>query len=128
MTPSRASKSPLARSRSRAILVTSTSTTVVSCAETCSDSTIRWAMTLRSRDIFSVVPRSAATSRRPAAAAPPEPAAGPRGGSRRGGGLLAAFGGVEHVLLADPATDAGAGDVERSTPCSVASRRTSGVT
>ena len=44
-TPSRASKSCLARARSRAMRVTSTSTTVVSCAEVCSDSTMRVAMT-----------------------------------------------------------------------------------
>src|SRR4051812_33005501 len=36
----------------------SASTTVVSCAEIWSDSTIRLAMTLRIRDIFSVLPRS----------------------------------------------------------------------
>ena len=41
------------------MLVTSTSTTVVSCAEVCSDSTIRLAMTWRGRDIRLVVPRSA---------------------------------------------------------------------
>ena len=40
------------------MLVTSTSTTWVSCAEPCSDSTIRVAMILRSRDIFTVVPRN----------------------------------------------------------------------
>ena len=45
LTPSRASKSCLARDRSRAIAVTSASTTVVSWAEVCSDSTIRCAMT-----------------------------------------------------------------------------------
>jgi hypothetical protein len=38
--------------------VTSASTTVVSWAETCSDSTIRWAMTWRGLDIRWVVPRS----------------------------------------------------------------------
>ena len=35
--------------------------TVVSCALTCRDSTIRAAITLRSRDIFTVVPRSGET-------------------------------------------------------------------
>src|ERR1700744_6204622 len=59
LTPSRASKSCLARLRSRAIAVTSASTTVVSWAEVWSDSTIRWAMTWRGRDIRWVVPRSA---------------------------------------------------------------------
>src|ERR1700760_5000122 len=58
LTPSRASKSCLARERSRAIAVTSASTTVVSWAEVCSDSTMRLAMTWRGRDIRSVVPRS----------------------------------------------------------------------
>jgi hypothetical protein len=58
LTPSRASKASLARVRSRAIRVRSTSTTVVSWADTCRDSTMRVAMTLRSRDIFSLVPRS----------------------------------------------------------------------
>ena len=57
LTPSRASKAALARSRSRAMAVTSASTTVVSCAEVCSDSIMRWAMTCRARDIRSVVPR-----------------------------------------------------------------------
>jgi hypothetical protein len=44
LVPSRASKSALALLRSRETLVTSTSTTVVSWAETCSDSTMRLAM------------------------------------------------------------------------------------
>ena len=57
-TPSRAANSALTGSRSREIAVTSTSTTVVSWALTCSDSTIRLAITLRSRDIGSVLPRS----------------------------------------------------------------------
>ena len=60
LTPSRASNSAFARCRSEAIRVTSTSTTLVSCAETWSDSTMRSAMTLRSRDIGSVRPRSGA--------------------------------------------------------------------
>src|SRR5246127_4638014 len=59
LTPSRASNADLARSLSLAMLVTSTSTTVVSCAEVCSDSIIRLAMTCRGRDIRCVVPRSA---------------------------------------------------------------------
>ena len=41
--------------------VTSTSMTVVSWAEVCSDSTMRVAISLRRRDIFSVVPRLADT-------------------------------------------------------------------
>src|SRR3954447_5659352 len=58
LTPSRAAKSAFTESRSREIAVTSTSTTVVSWALTRSDSTIRWAITLRSRDIGSVLPRN----------------------------------------------------------------------
>jgi hypothetical protein len=45
LTPSRRSKSAFTRARSRAMRVTSTSCTVVSWADTCSDSVIRWAMT-----------------------------------------------------------------------------------
>ena len=47
-TPSRAAKSALAGSRSRETAVMSTSTTVVSWALVCSDSSIRVAITLRS--------------------------------------------------------------------------------
>src|SRR6478735_5311753 len=82
-TPSRARKSAFTLSRIRAMLVTSTSTTWVSWAEVCSDSRIRSAMILRRREIFSVLPRS---------------------GDGRGRRLA----GVEHVLLADAAPDAGA--------------------
>src|SRR6476619_2495861 len=60
--PSRASKSPLTLARSRATFVRSTSTTVVSWADTCSDSTMRVAMTLRRRLIFSRVPRFGETA------------------------------------------------------------------
>ena len=59
LTPSRAWNASLARSRSLAMFVTSTSTTVVSCAEVCRDSIIRLAMTWRGRDIRWVLPRSA---------------------------------------------------------------------
>src|ERR1700733_14408844 len=114
-TPSRASKSYLARSRSRAIFVTSASTTVVSCAETCSDSTIRLAMTWRGLDIRWVVPRSAdaaTAGRLGGGRARRGQRRGLRGRCLRGGGfrrtLLA--GGLEHVLLADAAADAGAVD------------------
>ena len=58
LVPSRPSKSALASWRSRAILVTSASRNVVSCALVWSDSVRRWAMTLRSRDMFSVRPRT----------------------------------------------------------------------
>ncbi len=62
LTPSRSWNGPLARLRSAATRVTSTSTTVVSWADTCRDSTMRWAITLRSRVIFSRVPRLVDTS------------------------------------------------------------------
>ena len=61
-TPSRASKSLFAAVRSRAILVTSTSTTVVSWAEVCRDWIIRAAIRARRRESFSVRPRAAAGS------------------------------------------------------------------
>ena len=109
-------KSRLARSRSRAILVTSTSTTVVSWAETCSDSTIRaidlaqpghllGRAALRGPDGFG----------RPAPAPRAALGAAAAGGLRLGRGLAArrpsgGLGGVEDVLLADPAADAGAVD------------------
>src|SRR4051794_14245975 len=59
LTPSRAAKSFFTLFRRFAIRVTSASTTVVSWALISSDSTIRLAMTVRSRDIFSVRPRRA---------------------------------------------------------------------
>ena len=116
--------------------VTSASTTVVSCADVCRDSTIRWAITWRERDIRWLVPRSAdgTIGGRPGAgraALPPACAGaggalaaaaaagggaagrpGGRGGRRRRPGrlrLTPGAGGVEHVLLADTAPDAGAG-------------------
>src|SRR3954451_1092178 len=58
LTPSRARNSAFAALRSREMFVTSTSTTVVSWAEVCSDSTIRLAITLRSLVIGSVLPRN----------------------------------------------------------------------
>src|SRR5919199_2886420 len=58
LTPSRAAKSFFTWLRRLAIRVTSASTTVVSWALISRDSTIRLAMTVRSRDIFSVRPRS----------------------------------------------------------------------
>ena len=106
LTPSRASKSSFACCRRLAIRVTSASTTVVSWALTCSDSTMRRAMTARRRDIFSVRPRTEVSG---VAAGDGVPAGGRRSRRPRRGaaGLL---GGGEHVLLADPATDAAAGD------------------
>src|SRR5690554_7741868 len=49
-------------SRKAATLVTSTSTTEVSCAEACMEATARSAMILRSRDMGTVVLRSFETS------------------------------------------------------------------
>ena len=118
--------------RSRAIAVTSASTTVVSWADVCRDSTIRWAITWRGRDIRWVVPRSAdgrspagtvptarpwAAGRAVARAGPGGAAAGGRGAARGRGcrgllgglGLAPGAGRVEDVLLADPPADAGAG-------------------
>src|SRR3954468_3445669 len=112
LTPSRASKSFLACCRRLAMRVTSASTTVVSWALTCSDSTIRRAITDRSRDIFSVRPRTEASGMaagdgvRAALAAAGGGAGGWGCGSRRGRLL----GRREHVLLPDTAADPGAGD------------------
>ena len=108
-------------------VVRSTSTTVVSWAETCSDSTMRAAMTLRSRDIFSVVPRSG-DGRRAVAAWPRR---------RRGRCRSACWRGLlpwpPRRPRARPACGCGRRrrcrcSVDRSTPCSAASLRTSGVT
>ena len=63
-------------------LVTSASTTVVSCALTCSDSTMRWAMTARSRDIFSVAPAHRGVGRRRGRRRPGAGAGGCRGWQR----------------------------------------------
>lgn len=49
--------------RRAATFVTSTSTTVVSCAVDCIETTARSAMTLRRRDMDSLVPRSGEASR-----------------------------------------------------------------
>src|SRR4051795_4555792 len=58
LTPSRASKSRFARLRRAAMRLMSASTTVVGWALTARDSTMRRAITVRSRDSFSVRPRS----------------------------------------------------------------------
>src|ERR1700760_594761 len=94
--------------------VTSASTTVVSCADTRSDSTIRWAMTWRGRDIRWVVPRlEDGTTAGRAAGGAPGWAARSRSRSRGllrspGRGLRA--GRLDDVLLADPAADTGPAD------------------
>ncbi|CAB4881781.1 unannotated protein [freshwater metagenome] len=136
LTPSRASKFAFTVLRRREMPVTSTSITVVSCAEVWSDSTMRSAMTLRRRGIFSVRPR--------------------RGETSAGAGVFAeavaagAEGAVVGTLAGAGADDAGAADrpaaaartsclrtrpptpvpmtVDRSMPSWAASRRTSGVT
>src|SRR6478609_1693752 len=91
LVPSRASNSSLTRARSRATLVRSTSTTVVSCAETWSDSTMRAAITLRSRLIFSRVPRFGETAPEAADAL----AAGAAGAAAAGAGCSGAGDGAE---------------------------------
>ena len=79
---------------------------------------MRLAIVWRSRDIFSVVPRSvltsgAAAARCRSAAAGSAGASGRRGACLRGlGRLLRGLGGGQYVLLADPS--ANAGPVERS--------------
>ena len=71
--------------------MTSTSTTVVSWAETCSDSTMRRAIVLRSRVIFSVVPRFGESAAGAPARAPTAAGAWRRGGGAApGSGALAA--------------------------------------
>ena len=70
-------------SRSREIEVTSTSTTVVSCADARSDSTIRWAITLRRRVIGSVLPRSGEGAGAPRLTMRPQQGSRRRLGGRR---------------------------------------------
>ena len=145
LTPSRASKSDLARSRSLAIFVTSASTTVVSCAEICSDSTIRLAMTWRGRDIRWVVPRSAdaATAGRLGAAGAAGTPAGAAAGAAAAG-CAAACAAAASAAAASAARcwrEASSTSCLRMRPptpvplidssgtaCSAASLRTSGVT
>ena len=106
--------------------MTSASTTVVSCALTCRDSTIRLAMTARRRDIFSVRPRTevsglaAGDGVRPAGA--PPAAAAP-------GGLRPAFSAAASTscLRIRPPTPLPDTDAEVDAVLA-ASRRTSGVT
>ena len=117
MSPVFARKSSFTLSRKVATFVTSTSTTVVSCAVVCIEATARSASTLRRRDIGCVVPRSGEISSGRGAAA----AAAAGSGSGRGGR-------GEHVLLADATADTGAGDGGEVDALLLASLRTSGVT
>ncbi len=129
LTPSRARKSALAASRWRAIEVTSTSTTVVSWAAVCSDSTIRVAITLRSRDIFSVLPRSGLGAGTPVdwpAGSAAGASAQRRCGSARGLASSAAAS-MTSCLRIRPPTPVPVTEA-RSTSCWAASLRTSGVT
>ena len=109
----------------RAMFVTSTSTTWVSWAEVCSDSSIRSEMILRSRETFSVVPRSgegvmdAAAGWVEAAAAGAAPPAA--------GALADSAAASTSCLRIRPPTPVPL-TLARSTPCWVASLRTSGVT
>ena len=122
-------KSALAWSRSLAIRVTSTSTTVVSCAETCSDSTIRRAMTRAHAGSASRCGRAAGSA---AGFGRRRGGRGGRGG-RRGGRRRpwppAAFSAASSTscLRIRPPTPVPVSEA-RSTPCSAASLRTSGVT
>ena len=128
LVPSREAKSPLARSRSREMRVTSTSTTVVSWADTWSDSTIRRAMVLRSRDIFSVVPRLDADGEAAAAAGAAAVGACAAGAAGSGSGALAASAAASTSCLRMRPPMPVPVTVERSMPASAASLRTSGVT
>ena len=122
----------------------STSTTVVSWALVCSDSIIRVAMTLRSRLIFSVVPRRDAGTVEVVAAAGADAAAGAAGAGAAAGaaGWAAAWaaavgaGAVVPCLAAASSTSClrilpptpVPATVARSTSCWAAILRTSGVT
>jgi len=125
-TPSRDSNSALATSRSRATRVTSTSTTVVSWAAVCSDSTIRDAKTPRSRDIFSVRPRSALAAAAVLGTAVLA-ACEPGDGTGAAACLAASAAAMTSCLRMRPPTPVPV-RLARSMPCSPASLRTSGVT
>ncbi len=125
----------MARSRSLVIAVTSASTTVVSWAEVCSDSTIRRAMSCRARDSRSVVPRSVDGSIALAGAAGAGAAAWLAGCPSAAGAAAAAAGccsrctraaSITSCFRIRPPTPVPA-TVARFTPCSAASLRTSGV-
>ena len=115
-------------SRSRATLVTSTSTTCVSWAPVCNESTIRSAMILRSRLIFSVVPRRGEGVTAGADPEPAPPDAGAAGAAAAGAGASLALAASSTSCLRirpptpEPDTE------ERSTLCWLASLRTRGVT
>ena len=133
MTPSRRSNSVFARARSLMIRVMSTCCTVVSCAETCSDSVIRWAITCRSRGIFTVEPGFG-----PSAAgvgtvlglrgvsAPAAAGCGSGVGSGSGSSACSAAASTSCLRIRPPTPVPLT--VARSTPCSDASLRTNGVT
>jgi hypothetical protein len=124
-------------------LVTSTSTTVVSCADTCSDSTIRAAMVWRNRLIFSVRPRAAPGTPLgstwvvgasvvagalgvDAAGATDEADAAAAAASARAAAARSAAASTSDLRMRPPTPVPAM--VLRSTPCSLASLRTSGVT
>ncbi len=105
---------------------------MVSWADTCSDSTIRFAITLRSRVIFSVLPRSGLgetgadlSAAGCCAAGGACEAAGAAGSS--GFAFAAAAASSTSCLRIRPPTPLPSSEV-RSTPCSAAILRTSGVT
>ena len=137
--PFLARKPSLARARREATRVTSTSTTVVSCAEVRSESIMRSAMIWRRRLIFSVLPRSVVSTAGRAGAAGAG-AAGPAGVA--GAGADAAAARASAALLVSSAAAAAFWTsslrmrpptpvpltAARSTPLSRASLRTIGVT
>ena len=116
LSPVFAWKSFFTRSRYCDSLVTSTSTTVVSCAVDCIDATARSASTLRRRDIGCVVPRRGDTSTSTGAASAADVGAA---------GASAAF--RTSSLRMRPPTPVPV-TLARSTPCCCARRRTRGVT
>src|SRR5215475_5804865 len=105
LTPSRSAKAFFALARSATILVMSTSWVCVNCAVACRDSRVFFAVIWRIRLAFWVVPRrrGGGSGRRFGRCS---------GCCGRGGRcLLRLFPGLtggQHVLLADPAADAGA--------------------
>ncbi len=124
LTPSRAAKASLARARSFISLVMSTSTTEVSWAWPCSAFIMLSPMTLRMRVILTVWPRSGEDSRAGAFGAA---AAGAGAAAGAWAAFLASAAARTSCLRMRPPTPEPLTE-PRSTPFSVASLRTSGVT
>ena len=107
-----------------ATLVLSTSWTCVRCAEVCNDSTMRVAITLRSRLNDSVWPRRGLGV---AVGAGADGVLGADGGAAAAGAFAASAAASTSCLRIRPPTPVPWTDA-RSTPCSAAILRTSGVT